>query len=155
MSWRRRWRCGGTLSRSEMSAWPNGARTARRRWSTCLESTEREGGRFPQADSLGGKAFGGREMPTGGRCSAEMLQLRAESGVVRRSRIHQPIYRPIQPPSTVSISPLTYMLALLARYTTLPLKSSGDPQRPAGIRSRILFARLGSLIKAVFISVAI
>lgn len=64
-------------------------------------------------------------------------------------------YLPIQPPSTVITSPLTYPLPLLARNTTAPLKSSGLPHRPAGILSNILFALASSAISAVFISVAI
>lgn len=57
------------------------------------------------------------------------------------------------PPSTVRTSPLTYRLARLARYTIEPLKSSGRPHRPAGIRSRMLFALCSSLMRASFISV--
>jgi hypothetical protein len=63
-------------------------------------------------------------------------------------------YRPIHPPSTVTTSPLTYALAGLANQTTAPLKSSGLPHLPAGIRANMLFARSSSLIKAAFISVA-
>jgi len=63
-------------------------------------------------------------------------------------------YLPIHPPSTVRISPLTYPLALLAKNTTLPLKSSGFPHRPAGILDKMLSALFSSLINAVFISVA-
>lgn len=64
------------------------------------------------------------------------------------------VYRPIQPPSTVTISPDTYPLARLARKTTGPLKSSGFPHRPAGIRAIIPALRLASLIKATFMSVS-
>jgi hypothetical protein len=64
-------------------------------------------------------------------------------------------HRPIHPPSTVTISPLTYALPALANHTTTPLKSSGAPHLPAGILSRILFALASSFISAVFISVAI
>jgi len=61
---------------------------------------------------------------------------------------------PIQPPSTTSVCPLTYPLALLARYTAVPLKSSGLPHRAAGMRALMLARRSGSLSSAVFISVS-
>ena len=64
------------------------------------------------------------------------------------------LYLPIHPPSTTSTCPETYALDLLAKYTTLPLKSSGTPHRPAGILSLMLFSRFSSASKAVFISVA-
>jgi hypothetical protein len=64
------------------------------------------------------------------------------------------LYRPIHPPSTVTISPLTYALAGLANQTTTPLKSSGVPHLPAGILSKMLFALFSSFISTVFISVA-
>lgn len=64
-------------------------------------------------------------------------------------------YRPIHPPSTTRTCPLTYALLLLAKNTTLPLKSSGTPHRPAGILSLILFNLSGLCNKAVFISVSI
>lgn len=69
--------------------------------------------------------------------------------------ISQSIYLPIHPPSTVSTSPLTYALAALPKKTTAPLKSSGAPHLPAGIRLRILSALFSSLINASFMSVAI
>jgi hypothetical protein len=68
---------------------------------------------------------------------------------------YQFIYRPIHPPSTVSTSPLTYALAALPKKTTAPLKSSGAPHLPAGIRLNMLSALFSSLINASFISVAI
>ena len=61
-----------------------------------------------------------------------------------------PYHLPIQPPSTTCTSPVTKLLALLARYTAGPLKSSGEPHRPAGIRSNMLLALFGSLINAVY-----
>lgn len=55
----------------------------------------------------------------------------------------------------VSTSPLTYALALLAKNTTAPLKSSGFPHLPAGILSKICLALVSFAIKASFISVDI
>lgn len=46
---------------------------------------------------------------------------------MRTKRQHDCVHRPIHPPSTTSTCPLTYALALLARYTTVPLKSSALP----------------------------
>ena len=66
---------------------------------------------------------------------------------------HIVVYLPIHPPSTVNTSPETYRLALLARYTIEPLKSSGLPHRPAGIRARILAANFSSLVSSSVISV--
>lgn len=69
---------------------------------------------------------------------------------------HLGFYLPIHPPSTTKHSPLTYPLAFSdAKNTTGPLKSSGLPHLPAGIRSIICFALVSSLINALFISVAI
>jgi hypothetical protein len=65
-----------------------------------------------------------------------------------------PIYRPIQPPSTTIVSPLTYPLARDARNTTAPSKSSGLPHFPAGIRSRICRDLVGLARRAVFMSVS-
>jgi hypothetical protein len=62
--------------------------------------------------------------------------------------------RPIHPPSTTIVSPLTYELALDAKKTTAPSKSSGLPHRPAGIRSIICRDRVGFAIRASFMSVA-
>lgn len=62
-------------------------------------------------------------------------------------------YLPIHPPSTVTISPLTYNDARLASHTTAPLKSSGSPHRPAGIRTMICSDLTGSFISASFMSV--
>lgn len=63
--------------------------------------------------------------------------------------------RPIHPPSTTIVSPLTYELALEAKKTTAPSKSSGLPHLPAGIRSMICRDRVGLAMRASFISVAI
>jgi hypothetical protein len=68
--------------------------------------------------------------------------------VVRRQCALFYIYRPIHPPSTVTISPLTYALAPLLNHTTTPLKSSGEPHRPAGILLSMLSARFSSAINA-------
>ncbi len=57
------------------------------------------------------------------------------------SSLHnQSIFLSSEVPTT--ISPLTYPLALLANHTTGPLKSSGSPHLPAGMRSRICLARV-------------
>lgn len=63
-------------------------------------------------------------------------------------------YLPIHPPSITRSSPLTYPLALLARYTAAPLRSSGLPHRPAGIRDKMLLCLSSSAISGVFISVS-
>lgn len=65
-----------------------------------------------------------------------------------------PDYLPIHPPSTTSVCPLTYPPPLPARNTTGPLKSSGTPHLPAGIRSSIPLFRPSSPRSASFISVA-
>ena len=65
------------------------------------------------------------------------------------------LYLPIQPPSTTNTCPLTYALALAAKYTVVPPKSSGFPHLPAGILSLILLNLFASANKAVFISVSI
>ena len=57
------------------------------------------------------------------------------------------------PPSTVRISPDIYILARLAKKTMDPLKSSGRPHLPAGMRSSIDAALFSSLIRASFMSV--
>jgi len=44
-------------------------------------------------------------------------------------------YFAIMPPSTTNDMPQQKSLALLARKITAPLKSSGKPHRPAGVRS--------------------
>lgn len=54
-------------------------------------------------------------------------------------------------PSTRSISPETYWLAVLARNTTGPAKSLGSPHLPAGIRSEIWRWRVGSAISFSFL----
>jgi hypothetical protein len=61
--------------------------------------------------------------------------------------------RPIQPPSTVRISPLTQFEASEARNSTGPLKSSTSPQRPAGMRCRMALKRAGSSCRAWLLSV--
>jgi hypothetical protein len=65
------------------------------------------------------------------------------------------IHLPIHPPSTTRTCPDTYALDLLAKNTTLPLKSSGTPHLPAGILSLILLNLASSFSNAVFISVSI
>jgi hypothetical protein len=63
-------------------------------------------------------------------------------------------HRPRKPPSTNIVCPLTYAAASLARKTVGPLKSSGLPHRPCGIRSSICLCRVSSFIKASFMSVS-
>ena len=68
------------------------------------------------------------------------MERHQEREIEIRPFLFMPIYLPIQPPSTVRISPLMYPLARLARNTTLPLKSSGVPHLAAGILARMLSA---------------
>jgi unsaturated rhamnogalacturonyl hydrolase len=69
-----------------------------------------------------------------------------------RPRLASP-QRPIQPPSTTSTWPWTYADAGELRNTTAPTTSSGSPQRPAGMRSRIWRERSGSTRRASVLSV--
>lgn len=73
---------------------------------------------------------------------------------IERPRAPLISYRPIHPPSTTNVSPLTYELALEAKNTTAPSKSSGLPHLPAGILSMICLERVGFAMSAEFISVA-
>lgn len=57
----------------------------------------------------------------------------------------------IAPPSTTSISPVTYALALLARNSAGPMKSSGAPHLPPGIPLRRLDTNAGSCLATVLL----
>ena len=60
----------------------------------------------------------------------------------------------IHPPSTTSISPVTYEEALLAKNTAGPTNSSGFAHRPNGIRPVISWYLAVSVFSAAVISVS-
>jgi hypothetical protein len=53
-------------------------------------------------------------------------------------------YRLVMPPSTRNTAPVAYADSSLARYTTIPVTSSGVPGRPSGVRDTIAARAAGS-----------
>src|SRR5258708_2415416 len=73
------------------------------------------------------------------------------------AHLNPPIYsthRANHPPSTTKTWPWTQSLAGEQRNTAAPARSSGSPQRPAGIRSITRRFRTGSLPRSAVLSVA-